>query len=75
MAIIHSPDPYYNGTIGTTSSSGSGQATFRDGVTVTDDPAVIAFCRAAGYAIEEPEAEEPTARSPKRERPREPHEG
>jgi hypothetical protein len=59
MATITSPDPYYFGTVGVAAQ----QVTFRHGVAETDNEAVIAFCRAAGYQIDDSPADVEAATS------------
>lgn len=65
MARITSPNPGYNGT-------GPGDLVFRDGVTETDDPALLAYFERKGYGIdgsdptrpEDPEPADPRDHTP-----------
>ncbi|WP_411078504.1 hypothetical protein [Streptomyces sp. cmx-10-25] len=60
MARITTPVPGYNG-------QGPGTLHFSDGVAETDDEAVIAYCRQAGYGIdgEPPVRERPAVADPR----------
>ncbi|MEV8395597.1 MULTISPECIES: hypothetical protein [unclassified Streptomyces] len=60
MARITTPVPGYSG-------QGPGNVYFSNGVAESDDPAVLAYCRAAGYGInaDPPEPESPTVPDPR----------
>ncbi|WP_432114021.1 hypothetical protein [Streptomyces sp. S1] len=60
MARITTPVPGYNG-------QGPGNLHFSDGVAETDDEAIIAYCRGAGYGVDgqAPEPEQPQVPDPR----------
>ncbi|ACZ84839.1 hypothetical protein [Streptosporangium roseum] len=53
---ITAPNPTYSGRIG--------DVQFRNGVASTDNPAVISYCRGAGYTIDDEVVEQPAGAAP-----------